>query len=158
MIVFAILTEVNIVGVHGSTIELQVNLLEYRLGKLLIKRIEAAMTTFGRMVRLIFVITLACYGVANASEPERVSANSVVKQADDIKHKVEQEQLQKARDATKQTQVREQKVLKRQESAEWQTEQRLKAQQQFKQRESREQKYLREAREAASKDRKIPTP
>ena len=116
------------------------------------------MTTFGPMIRLIFVITLACSGAANASEPEHVSANSLAKQADDIKHKVEQEQLQKARDATKQTQVREQKVLKRQESAEWQTEQRLKAQQQFKQRESREQKYLREAREAAAKERKIPTP
>ncbi|MCK8046930.1 hypothetical protein MSG37_18740 [Shewanella sp. 1CM18E] len=117
------------------------------------------MTTFGLIHRIMAAITLAsCCFLVNAGEPELKRANSLSEQADDIKQKVEQEQLQKARDAAMQTQEREKKVLKRQESGEWESEQKQKAQQQFKQRESREQKYLREAQEAANKERKIPKP
>ena len=55
-------------------------------------------------------------------------------------------------------QARQQKVLKSQESSDWESEQIEKAQQQFNQRGSREKKYLREAREAANKQHKIPQP
>jgi|GEM_PF-2847821 len=70
----------------------------------------------------------------------------------------EQEQLQKARDAADETQSRATKVLKRLQPADWESEQVEKAQRQFNERESREDKYLREAKEAASKERKIPKP
>ncbi len=117
------------------------------------------MTIFRLMHRIMAAITLAsCCFLVNAGEPEQTKANSLSEQADDIKQKVEQEQLQKARDAAMQTQEREKKVLKRQESTDWQSQQKQKAQQQFNQRESREQKYLREAREAANKEQKIPKP
>ncbi|MGS0681504.1 hypothetical protein ACVBIL_10110 [Shewanella sp. 125m-7] len=95
-----------------------------------------------------------------AADPEATTerAHSLSQQAEKTKQRVEHEQLQKARDAATQRQERESKVLERQESGDWESEQREKAQTQFKQRESREEKYLREAREAASKDRKIPKP
>ncbi|GIU20711.1 hypothetical protein [Shewanella sp. MBTL60-112-B2] len=93
-----------------------------------------------------------------AEENEKVRADSLSVQAEKIKQEVEQDQLQKARDAAKQRAEREKKVLERQEFGDWESEQREKAQKQFNKRESREEKYLREAREAASKDRQIPKP
>ncbi|GIU40095.1 hypothetical protein TUM4438_00430 [Shewanella sairae] len=112
------------------------------------------------------IVKLRCtlFGIAwlsfasTANDEALTRANSLSEQAQKITLEVEQEQLQKARDAAKQTQEREQKVLKRQESGDWESEQIEKAQQQFKQRESREEKYLREAREAANKQHKIPQP
>ena len=72
--------------------------------------------------------------------------------------KLELEQLQKARDAAGETQAREKKIYKKMQPNDWEAEQRVKAKKQFIERESREEKYLREAREAASKERKIPKP
>ncbi|MCL2917183.1 hypothetical protein [Shewanella litorisediminis] len=72
--------------------------------------------------------------------------------------KTEAEQLEKARAAAAETSSREADVLKRQQLGEWEDTQRDKAAAQFDERESREQKYLREAKEAASKERKIPKP
>ncbi|WP_299797943.1 hypothetical protein [uncultured Shewanella sp.] len=86
---------------------------------------------------------------------------SLTDRADDARKQsktIEQEQLQKARDAANETQSREREVLKRQESADWESEQVEKARQDFNERESREQRYLREAKEAASKERKLPKP
>lgn len=95
---------------------------------------------------------------SKAAESATNGADSLSKQAEKVKLRVEQEQLQKARDAAKQREEREQKVLDRQESGDWESEQKEKAQKQFNQRESRQEKYLREAREAASRERKIPKP
>lgn len=69
---------------------------------------------------------------------------------------LEQEQLQKARDAASDTELREKKIYKKMQPNDWEEKQRDKAQAQFKERESREEKYLREAKEAALKERKIP--
>ena len=71
---------------------------------------------------------------------------------------LELEQLQKARDAAGEPQAREKKIYKKMQPTDWEAEQRVKAKKQFIERESREEKYLREAREAASKERKIPKP
>lgn len=102
-------------------------------------------------------VMLMSSGLA-AEEATKTRADSLSVQAEKVKQRVEQEQLQKARDAAKQREDRENKVLERQESGDWESEQIEKAQKQFKQRETREEKYLREAREAANKDRKIPKP
>ena len=87
-----------------------------------------------------------------------LSLSEKADKAGKLSETLELEQLQKARDAAKDTQVRELKILHRQGSGEWEIEQRDKAQKQFSERESRQDKYLREAREAAAKERKIPKP
>ncbi|UJF22430.1 hypothetical protein [Shewanella sp. OMA3-2] len=69
--------------------------------------------------------------------------------------KLEQSQLDKARAASQATVDREQDVLTRQESSEWQNEQREKAKTQFDDRAERENKYLKQAQEAAAKEKQI---
>lgn len=69
--------------------------------------------------------------------------------------KLEQSQLDKARAASQTTVDREQDVLSRQESGEWQDKQREKAKVQFDDRAEREHKYLKQAQEAAAKEKKI---
>nr|WP_157608754.1 hypothetical protein [Shewanella violacea] len=71
---------------------------------------------------------------------------------------IEQDQLQKARDAAGETQAREKELYNKMHANDWEAKQMKKAKQQFNERESREDKYLREARQAASKERKIPKP
>lgn len=71
---------------------------------------------------------------------------------------IEQEQLQKAKDAANKAAEHEKEMLAKEKQRDWQSEQREKAQQQFNERESREDKYLREAKEAAKLERKIPKP
>ncbi|QYJ97443.1 MULTISPECIES: hypothetical protein [Shewanella] len=91
-----------------------------------------------------------------AKEHKRMSPKA--EEASKIARQTEAEQLEKARKAANATQAREQAVLERQQSGEWQEDQREKAQRQFNERESRESKYLKEAREAAAQERKIPKP
>ncbi|WP_434930971.1 hypothetical protein ACRWQM_01035 [Shewanella sp. HL-SH5] len=69
--------------------------------------------------------------------------------------KLAQSQLDKARVAAQATAEREQDVLSRQESGEWQNEQREKAKTQFDDRAERENKYLKQAQEAAAKEKQI---
>ncbi|ABZ74891.1 conserved hypothetical protein [Shewanella halifaxensis HAW-EB4] len=107
----------------------------------------------------IIVIMFVSLNVeAVEAEPTINSGHSLSEQAEKTKYRVEQEQLQKARDAAKSREERETKVLERQESGDWEGEQKEKAQKQFKQRGTLQEKYLREAREAASSERKIPKP
>ncbi|GIU28855.1 hypothetical protein TUM3792_38020 [Shewanella sp. MBTL60-007] len=108
-------------------------------------------------VLAISVIMLSSSGLM-AAQPATNRTDSLSEQAEKAKLRVESEQLKKAREAAKQTEAREKKVLDRQESGDWESEQREKAQQQFNKRESRQEKYLREAKEAASRERKIPKP
>ena len=91
-----------------------------------------------------------------ASDTQSLSQKADV--AREQSRELEQEQLQKARDAADETQAREKKIYKKMQPNDWETEQKGKAQKQFVERESREEKYLREAREAASQERKIPKP
>ncbi|MCG9966386.1 MAG: hypothetical protein ACRDCT_00060 [Shewanella sp.] len=72
--------------------------------------------------------------------------------------RVEQAQLEKARQAASETRSREEKIKQQTNPHDWEVQQKLKAQKQFDERESREQKYLQEAKEAAAKERKIPKP
>nr|WP_119968144.1 hypothetical protein [Shewanella japonica] len=91
----------------------------------------------------------------SASEKPRLTLSQKADQGRIDSKKTEQEQLEKARKAASDTQNREQEVLARQESGEWEKEQIKKSQAQFNERESRADKYLREAKEAAAKERKI---
>jgi hypothetical protein len=105
-------------------------------------------------VAICFTLLASFHATANDNQ-------SLTQKADDAKVlslQLEQTQLDKARQAAKDSSDREQDVLKRQQSRDWEKEQREKAQQEFNTRESREQKYLREAKEAAAKERKIPKP
>lgn len=72
--------------------------------------------------------------------------------------RVEQLQLEKARQAAKATSAREETIKQQTNPQDWEVQQKLKAQKQFDERESREQKYLQEAKDAAAKTRKIPQP
>ena len=72
--------------------------------------------------------------------------------------RIEQLQLEKARQAAKTTSAREETIKQQTNPHDWEVQQKLKAQKQFDERESREQKYLQEAKEAAAKERKIPKP
>ena len=107
----------------------------------------------------IWISGLLCALVSmSVQAADKRSLTEKADEARNLSRTIEQEQLQKARDAANETQSREKQILKRQQSADWESEQVEKAQQQFNERESREEKYLREAREAAAKERKIPTP
>ncbi len=88
-----------------------------------------------------------------ADELETLSryVNEVNKQT----YQTESQQLEKARQAVKETKSRE-RVQRDKQHLNWQEEQYNKAQQQFEQREIREQKYLREAQQAATQERKLP--
>lgn len=105
------------------------------------------------MARLILLLSwLLAFGVSAAD------LTQLSEKASEDARRLEPEQLEKARAAAKETAEREQKVLKRQQSGDWQEEQRLKASKQFDERAQREQKYLQEAKEAAAKERKIEEP
>lgn len=69
-----------------------------------------------------------------------------------------QAQLEKARQAAGETKSREGKIKQQTHSQDWATQQQLKAQKQFAERESREQTYLQDAKDAATKEHKIPQP
>lgn len=90
-----------------------------------------------------------------ATEKPRLTLSQKADQGRIDSKKTEQEQLEKARKAASDATNREQEVLARQESGEWEKEQIKKSQAQFSERESRADKYLREAKEAAAKERKI---
>ncbi|AQS35534.1 hypothetical protein Sps_00314 [Shewanella psychrophila] len=106
------------------------------------------------------VIGVACIFLSTFSTASDTQ-KSLTQKADAAREEsreLEQEQLQKARDAAGETQAREKKIYKKTQPNDWEAEQRVKAQEQFNERESREDKYLREAREAVLKERKIPKP
>ncbi len=108
-----------------------------------------------------YISILACVGVLFSNllqAKDGLSLSEKAEAADKLSKTLEQEQLQKARDAAGETLARERKILKKQQNGDWESEQREKAQTQFKERESREDKYLRQAKEAAVKERKIPKP
>ncbi|WP_181317927.1 hypothetical protein [Shewanella morhuae] len=71
---------------------------------------------------------------------------------------LEQAQLEKARQASKDAAERADKIKQKSQTNDWATQQKRKAQQQSVERETREQKYLREAKEAATQEHKIPKP
>jgi hypothetical protein len=100
-------------------------------------------------------LILAISFTAIANDKPRLTLSQQADQGRIDSKKTEQSQLEKARKAASDTQSREQEVLERQESGEWEKEQIEKSQAQFKERESRADKYLREAKEAAAKERKI---
>ncbi|MBR9728729.1 hypothetical protein G3R48_12155 [Shewanella intestini] len=98
--------------------------------------------------------------IVHASSDEKPRLKMTLKEKADEGRKAsqqtERDQLQKARQAARETQAREQDILANQQPEEWESEQRKKAQAQFSERTSREQQYLEQAREAAKKERKIP--
>lgn len=73
----------------------------------------------------------------------------------DFSNKTEQQQLEKARKASQQSEQRVQDILSKQDKREWQAEQQRKAEQGFEQRKSREQRYLEEAKKAAGQEKKL---
>lgn len=73
----------------------------------------------------------------------------------DLSNKTEQQQLEKARQASQQSEQRVQGILSKQDKREWQAEQQHKAEQGFEQRKSREQRYLEEAKKAAGQEKKL---
>ncbi|WP_065188726.1 hypothetical protein [Shewanella woodyi] len=105
----------------------------------------------------VLILTTLLFSTASLAK-DKLSLSEKADAADKLSQDLESEQLQKAREAARDTKVRERKILKRQESGDWETEQIEKAQKQFHERESRQDKYLREAKEAAAKERKIPKP
>ncbi|GIU51081.1 hypothetical protein TUM4249_14400 [Shewanella sp. KT0246] len=114
------------------------------------------MTMLNRMTAMAFMsLMLAISFTATASDKPRLTLSQKADQGRIDSKKTEQEQLEKARKAASDTTNREQEVLARQESGEWEKEQIKKSQAQFSERESRADKYLREAKEAAAKERKI---
>ncbi|MEI6859533.1 MAG: hypothetical protein V5788_07110 [Shewanella sp.] len=102
------------------------------------------------------VVSLLFINVSIASDTQSLADKVDV--AREKSRELEQKQLQKAKDAAGETAVREKKIYKKMQENDWEMEQRDKAKKQFNERESREAKYLREARESASKERKIPKP
>ncbi|MEC4728642.1 hypothetical protein HWQ46_24270 [Shewanella sp. D64] len=116
---------------------------------------------FSISYRMTFVSVLISIGVLFSNSlqaKDGLSLSEKAEAADKLSKTLEQEQLQKARDAAGETLARERKILKKQQNGDWESEQREKAQKQFNERESREDKYLRQAKEAAAKERKIPKP
>ncbi|MCC4834440.1 hypothetical protein Q4601_19650 [Shewanella sp. 1_MG-2023] len=114
------------------------------------------MNMLNRMMAMAFMsLILAISFTAIANDKPRLTLSQQADQGRIDSKKTEQSQLEKARKAASDTQSREQEVLERQESGEWEKEQIEKSQAQFKERESRADKYLREAKEAAAKERKI---
>lgn len=104
-----------------------------------------------------FVLSLALFlPTANADEqkPQLILEQKADKARIDFLQ-VEQLQLDKARQAAKETVEREEKVSGTLQTNEWEEQQKIKAKKQFDERESREQKYLREAKDAVAKERKI---
>jgi hypothetical protein len=73
----------------------------------------------------------------------------------DLSNKTEQQQLEKARKASQQSEQRAQDILSKQDKREWQAEQQHKAEQGFEQRKSREQRYLEEAKKAAGQEKQL---
>ena len=112
---------------------------------------------FNSMMSSIALVVLVGLSL-NLTAKEHKRLSPTTEQASEIARQTEAEQLDKARAAAKGTQTREEEVLKRQQSGEWQESQREKAKRQFNERESREAKYLKEAIDAAAQDRKIPKP
>lgn len=105
---------------------------------------------------LVAGICLCVSTLAVASDKQSLSEKADV--AREESRLIEQEQLQKASEAAAKTQAREKKIYKKMLPNDWEAEQKDKAQKQFNERESRENKYLREAKEAATQERKIPKP
>jgi FtsZ-interacting cell division protein ZipA len=92
----------------------------------------------------------------NPEKPRRkLSLEKQAEQGRIDSKKLEQSQLEKAREAAKATTEREQGIIERQQQGEWQDKQREKAKAQFNERAERENKYLKQAQEAAGKERKI---
>lgn len=107
---------------------------------------------------LLAVFSSVSFSTATAAaetDKPRLTLSQQAEQGRIDSKKTEQSQLKKARKAASDTADREQEILERQESGEWQQEQQEKSEAQFKARESRADKYLREAQEAAAKERKI---
>ncbi|WP_434949989.1 hypothetical protein ACRWQL_11125 [Shewanella sp. HL-SH4] len=110
---------------------------------------------------LVFILTSSAFAndVIKPIDPEKPRKKmSLEKQAEQGRidsEKLAQSQLDKARVAAQATAEREQDVLSRQESGEWQNEQREKAKIQFDDRAERENKYLKQAQEAAAKEKQI---
>jgi hypothetical protein len=110
---------------------------------------------------LVFTLTSSAFAsdVITSIDPEKPRKKmSLEKQAEQGRidsEKLAQSQLDKARAAAQTNADREQDVLSRQESGEWQNEQREKAKMQFDDRAERENKYLKQAQEAAAKEKQI---
>ncbi|MCL1090608.1 hypothetical protein L2744_13615 [Shewanella profunda] len=100
------------------------------------------------------------FPTANASDEQkpRLTLEQKADTARGDSIKLEQLQLDKARQAAKETAEREDKIRVQSQSSDWEEQQKIKTKKQFDERESREQKYLREAKDAATKERKIPKP
>ncbi|EGT3627496.1 hypothetical protein FAP94_14065 [Morganella morganii] len=112
------------------------------------------------MLMPLILISSVYFAVANAAESPKPKL-TLEQRADKARidsQRLELAQLEKARQAAKETAEREDKIKQQSQTHDWEVQQKLKAQKQFDERESREQKYLREAKEAAAKERKIPKP
>lgn len=113
-----------------------------------------------KMLMPLILISSVYFAVANAAESPKPKL-TLEQRADKARidsQRLELAQLEKARQAAKETAEREDKIKQQSQTHDWEVQQKLKAQKQFDERESREQKYLREAKEAAAKERKIPKP
>ncbi len=105
------------------------------------------------MARLILLLSwLLAFGVSAAD------LTQLSEKASEDARRLEQEQLEKARAAAKETAEREQKVLKRQQSGEWQEEQRLKASKQFDERRSGNRNTCRKPKRLRPKSAKSKSP
>ncbi|MGL4936448.1 hypothetical protein [Shewanella sp.] len=91
-----------------------------------------------------------------AADKPRLTLEQKADKARIDSQRVEQAQLEKARQAAKASAAREERIMQRASTSEWEAKQKQKAQDQFDERETREQRYLREAKEAAAKERQIP--
>lgn len=114
------------------------------------------------LFKTLFLLVWLNAGLSTAHATEAQKPRLTLEQKADKaridSERLEQAQLEKARQAAKETAQREEIIKQKNQTNEWEAQQKLKAQQQFGERESREQKYLREAKEAAAKERKIPKP
>ncbi|MGL5393105.1 MAG: hypothetical protein ACRDA8_17295, partial [Shewanella sp.] len=95
---------------------------------------------------------------AHAADKPRLTLEQKADEARLDSQRLEQSQLDKARQAAQATAEREARIIQRASGSDWEAAQKQKAQHQFDERETREQRYLREAKEAAAKERKIPVP
>lgn len=112
------------------------------------------------MMRLTcgWLLAAAVIGVCpvQAADKPRLTLEQKADKARIDSQRLEQAQLEKARQAAKASAAREKRIMQRASTSEWEAKQKQKAQDQFDERETREQRYLREAKEAAAKERQIP--
>ena len=110
----------------------------------------------------VFMLAALLLGISAANAADTAKPVLTLEQKADKarvdSQQLEQTQLEKARQASKDAAERADIIKQKSQANDWATQQQRKAQQQFNERETHEQKYLREAKEAAAQEHKIPKP